>query len=421
MAGINKLSATQLKAFPDGSYADGGNLYFRVRGKSRSWVFRFKVPQKASWAKAGEIGKPVEMGLGAYPARSLADARGVAELARSDLANDRDPRDRFKVDEAEANLPTFKQYAVEYIAANQGGWRNPKHRQQWPNTLAEYAYPHIGKKRPGEITVGDVQKLLLPLWATKTETASRVRQRIETIIDYAYVIEGIDRRNPARWKGNLDKLLPNPRKIAKANGKLKSHAAPPWQEVPGIMAKLRAKADVVSAMAMRFSILTAARSTEVRAGTWDEIDLDNAVWTIPGDRTKNEESHSVPLCAEAIQILKAMAERKHPDTNRIFPGATGGLLSDVAINKSLHAAMPGITAHGIARSSFRDWVADATNFSDKIAEAALNHKNPNETEAAYLRTKFFDRRVELMRAWGEFLTGKDNVVEIGLAKVGLPS
>ncbi|WP_077145386.1 site-specific integrase [Sphingopyxis sp. KK2] len=421
MAGINKLSATQLRGFPDGSYADGGNLYFRVRGNSRSWVFRFKVPLKASWSKPGQAGKPVEMGLGAFPARSLADARGVAEIARSDLANDRDPRERFKPEDPEADMPTFKVYAAEYIEANKGGWRNPKHRQQWPNTLAEYAYPTIGEKRPGDIKVGDVQKLLLPVWATKTETASRVRQRIETIIDYAFVIEGIDRRNPARWKGNLDKLLPNPRKIAKANGRLKSHAAPPWQEVPAIMAKLRAKPEVVSALALRFSILTAARSTEVRAGVWDEVDLEKAVWTIPGDRTKNEESHAVPLCGEAVDILTFMADRKHPDTDRIFPGAEGGLLSDVAINKQLHAAMPGVTAHGTARSSFRDWVAEATNYSDKVAEAALNHKNPNETEAAYLRTKFFDRRVELMKVWGEFLNGKDNVVGIELAKTGTAS
>lgn len=420
MAGINKLSTTQLRGFPDGTYADGGNLYFRVRGKSRSWVFRFKVPQKASWSKAGDIGKPVEMGLGAFPARSLADARGVAEVARGDLANDRDPRERFKVEATESDALTFKGYAQEYISANEGGWRNPKHRQQWRNTIIgddAYAKP-LWNKRPGEISVGDLQKLLLPVWAEKTETASRVRQRIETIIDYAFVIEEIDRRNPARWKGNLDKLLPKPRKVAKAAGKLKPHAAPPWRDVPAIMDKLRAKPEVVSALAMRFSILTAARSTEVRAGAWAEVDLENAVWTVPGDRTKNEEPHSVPLSAEAVEILKVMAGKRAEGQDRIFPGAKGGLLSDVAINKVLHAAYPTITAHGIARSSFRDWVAEATSFPDKVAEAALNHTNPNETEAAYLRTKFFDRRIELMKAWHDFLKGKDNVVEIGLANTG---
>lgn len=414
MAGLHLLSDKKIAALPDGFHSDGGNLYLRVRGNGKSWVYRYKIPKGADW---GAAGKPVELGLGSYPARSLKDARGVAASLRGEVANGRNPA-LFLKPEAEAPKPTFAVYAKEYIDHHEGGWRNPKHRQQWRNTILgadSYAEPAIGKKRPGDITASDVQAMLLPLWATKTETATRVRQRVETILDYAFVKEGIDRRNPARWKGNLDKLLPNPRKVAKAAGKLKSHAAPPWQECPAIMAKLRAKPEVTSALALRFSILTAARSTEVRAMVWGEVDLDGGVWTVPGNRTKNEEAHAVPLNEEAAAILAYMADHKHPDTDRVFPGATGGLLSDVAINKVLHAAMPGITAHGIARSSFRDWVADATTFPDKIAEAALNHKNPNETEAAYLRTKFFSRRVELMKAWGEFLKGKNNVVDIGPA------
>ena len=416
MAGIHKLSTTQLRGFPDGTYADGGNLYFRVRGKSRSWVFRFKVPQKATWGKAGEAGKPIEMGLGAFPARSLADARGVAETARGDLANDRDPRHRFKVEEAEADQPTFKKYADDYIRDNEGGWRNPKHKQQWRNTIVgddAYAKP-LWNKRPGDIAVSDIHKLLSPLWATKTETATRLRQRVETVLDYAFVIEDIDRRNPARWKGNLDKLLPKPRKITK----VKNFAAPDWRLVPDIMGKLRDKPDVMSALALRFSILTAARSTEVRDSTWDEVDFEAATWTLASERTKNEEMHVVPLCEEALGILTDLKAKADPDQPRIFPGAKGGLLSDVAINKVLHAAMPGITAHGIARSSFRTWVSEATSFPGVVAEAALNHKQKNAVEAVYNRTTYFDKRIELMKSWGEFLKGEDNVVEIGLAKTG---
>lgn len=403
MAAFKLTQAKQVDKVGPGSYTVAPNLILRVKPTgARSWVFRYQ-----------SNGKIKELGLGAAgdKERGLAEARDISEKMRGAVRNGVDPITVLKP-KHDPTAMTFEVYAAEFIDANKEGWRNKKHRQQWPNTLRDYVYPSIGKKRPGEIVVGDIQKLLLPLWAGKTETANRVRQRIETIIDYAFVIEGIDRRNPARWKGNLDKLLPNPRKVAKSAGKLKPHPAPPWQEVPAIMTKLRAKPTIVSALALRFSILTFARSTEVRAGVWSEVDMEKEVWTIPGDRTKNEEAHSVPLNSEAIEILKYMLNHKHPRTDRIFPGANGGLLSDVAINKTLHATMPGITAHGIARSSSRDWVADATGFSDKIAEAALNHKNPNETEAAYLRTKFFDKRVELMDSWGEFLLGRENVVTI---------
>jgi integrase len=414
MAALNKLTVRLIDGLPEGFHADGGNLYLRVRGNGKSWVFRYKIPKGANW---GVAGKAVELGLGAYPARKLADAREVARDLRSEVVNGRDPAKFLKPDDGEASK-TFKQYAEAYIAEVEGTWKNLKHRQQWRNTLKDYVYPHIGGKLPASITKNDIYSLLLPLWeAGKIETCMRVRMRIETVLNYAFHDLDIDRSNPARWQGNLKISFKNvsPRTKAKSVGKLKSHAAPDWREVPAIMAKLRDKPDVVSALALRFSILTATRSMEVRAGTWDEVDMENAVWHIPGDRTKNEEAHSVPLCEEALAILAAMAERNQPDTNRLFPGSRGGLLSDVAVNKVLHAAMPGITAHGIARSSFRDWVADATSFPDKVAEAALNHKNPNETEASYLRTKFFSRRVELMKAWGDFLKGKDNVVKLDAA------
>lgn len=319
---------------------------------------------------------------------------------RRDVEHGRDPIERVRPPVAK----TFERYALAYINEFESGWKNPKHRQQWRNTLEAYAYPSIGGMPVSDITADDVHKLLLPLWATKTETATRVRMRIEAVLDYSFTKEGIDRRNPARWKGNLKTLLPNPRRVAKANGKLKSHAAPPWRDVPAIMGSLRTKPDVTSALLLRFSILTAARSMEVRGATWDEVEGD--VWTVPEHRSKNGELHRVPLNSEAREILAIQAARQVEGSNLIFPNPSGKILSDIAINKVLHAASPGITAHGIARSSFRDWIADATSFPDKIAEAALNHSNPNETEAAYLRTKFFDRRIELMQVWGDFCRGQ---------------
>lgn len=384
-----------------GVYTVEPNLILRVSNSgSKAWVFRYS-----------KTGKIKQIGLGSYPAtRSLKAARDLADEMRADIAHGRDPVERIRPPVAK----TFKHYALAYITEFESGWRNPKHRQQWRNTLEAYAYPSIGDKPVSDITADDIHKLLLPLWAVKTETATRVRMRIEAVLDYAFTKEGIDRRNPARWKGNLKALLPNPRKVAKANGKLKSHAAPPWRDVPAIMTSLRAKPNVTSAVLLRFSILTAARSMEVRGATWAEMEGD--VWTIPAQRTKNGELHRVPLTTEALDILAIQAERKFEGSNLIFPNPSGSPLSDIAINKVLHAAYPGITAHGIARSSFRDWVADATRFPDKIAEAALNHTNPNATEASYLRTKFLSRRVELMKAWGDFCRGQDNVVELAASK-----
>ena len=396
MAAFKAVTDKSVASAKPGVYTIEPNLILRVSNSgSRSWVFR--------WQSGGKIR---QLGLGGYPTRSLKSARELAEELREDVANGRDPVERVKPSPAK----TFKHYALAYIGEFESGWRNPKHRQQWRNTLVDYVYPHIGERTVSEISSAHIHNLLLPMWAIKTETATRVRMRIEAVLDYGFTKEGIDRRNPARWKGNLDKLLPNPRKTAKAAGKRKSHPAPPHADVPAIMAKLRAKPSIVSALALRFQILCAARSTEVRAMTWDEVDLEGRVWRLPGSRAKNGEAHNVPLNDEAAEILAYMTEHKFPDCERVFPGAKGGLLSDVSINKQLHAAYVGITAHGIARSSFRDWVAEKTGFSDKVAEAALNHVNPNATEAAYLRTKFLDERVKLMTAWGEYVASNGNVV-----------
>lgn len=200
----------------------------RRRGDGINFVFRFKVRLTATWADESSKGKPVEIGLGSYPARPLKDAREIAARLRAEIEADRNPALILKP-VAAPEAKTFSDYAAELIESKKSGWRNGKHHNQWPATLTAYAYPFIGKKRPGAITVSDVQAILTPLWATKTETATRVRQRVEAVIDYAFVVEGIDRRNPARWKGNLDKIFPAPRKVA---GKVKHHAAPPWLKCP---------------------------------------------------------------------------------------------------------------------------------------------------------------------------------------------
>ncbi len=386
--------------------SDGGNLYLRLRGESQSWLFRFKVPQAAAWANAELRGKPIEIGLKAYPARSLSDARRVAEELRSDLANDIDPRERFRVGDDDGE--TFQKWAKAYIGKEEGGWRNPKHRQQWRNTLRDYVYSELGKRPVADITRNHVKAALQPLWDDeKFETFSRVRMRIETVLDYAFYELDIDRANPARWKGNLQNSFG---KLGKRQ-KVKSHAAAPWREVPAIMAKLRAKPEVVSALAMRFSILTAARSGEVRGLEWREIDEAERVWRLPEARSKNGKEHHVPLNAEAIEILENM-KALGLEGKRVFAGPTGGMISDVAVSKQLKAAYPGITAHGTARSSFRDWVADATNYPGEVAEAALNHTNPNAIEAAYLRTTYFEKRKMMMDDWGNFLAGINNVVSM---------
>ena len=424
MAGQNLLTDTGIKTLTlkgNGFHSDGGNLYLRIRGSGRSWVFRFKIPKLAMWADPDARGKPIEIGLGSYPALGIAAARKKVAPYREALAMGDDPRKLHRL--TDENLKTFKHYAVEYIAKAESGWRNPKHRQQWRNTLRDYVYPTLGEKLAANIKRDDIEAALRPMWeAGKFETFSRVRMRIETILNYAYHDLDIDRRNPARWQGNLKISFGDisPKRKAKLAGKLKSHAAPDWRTCPAIMANLRAKPEVTSALALRFSILTAARSMEVRAMVWDELDLDAAIWRLASDRAKNEEAHAVPLNEEALEVLK-LAKAKSGTSERVFSGPNGKILSDVAVTKQLDAAIgykhePGgnrpATAHGIARSSFRDWIAEATNFPEKVAEAALNHKNPNETEASYLRTKFFNRRIELMKAWGDFLAGKDNVVEL---------
>lgn len=398
---IGLLAARQVDTLGAGFHSDGGNLYLRVKTTgARSWVFRYKAGGK------GKIeGKVRELGIGSKDDRSLAQARELAGKMRTALADGKDPAEL--LNRRDAAAMTFTHYAKELIEAKRSGWRNAKHAGQWASTLEQYTYPTIGGKLPAEITLADVKAILLPMWATKTETATRLRQRIEAVLDYAAVHEKAHGRyNPARWKANLDMILPAAKKVTKRV----HHAAAPYADVPAIMSALRDK-DFLSAYCLRFTILTAARSGEARGALWSEIDLAAKTWTIPADRMKAGVLQRVPLCDEVMLILTKMQEWRLDDAERVFSGERGGLLSDVAVNKTLHYIAPDVTVHGF-RSSFRMWGAETTSYPSAVLEAALAHVNPNEVEASYQRSDLFEKRRELMQAWGNFCGSKGNVVQL---------
>ena len=392
---IGKLAARQVDTLKTGFHSDGGNLYLRVKDTgARSWVFRYKI--------AGSVS---ELGIGSKNAVSLAQARELAGKMRTALANGENPA--ALLNRRDTKAMTFSVYAAELIEAKRPSWRNAKHAAQWTATLETYAYPSIGGKLPAEITLADVKAILLPMWATKTETATRLRQRIEAVLDYAAVHEKAHGRyNPARWKANLDMVLPAANKVSKRV----PHAAADYADVPGILSALRDK-DFLSAYCLRFTILTAARSGEARGALWNEIDFAAKTWTIPAARMKAGVLQRVPLCDEAMQVLTKMREWRMGDSERVFMGERGGLLSDVAINKTLHSIAPDVTVHGF-RSSFRMWGAETTAYPSAVLEAALAHVNTNEVEASYQRSDLFDRRRELMQAWGNYCGSKGNIIQI---------
>ena len=314
---IDRLTDRTIKAKKaKGYYADGNGLYLQVsKLGAKSWIFRFK-----------RDGKARDMGLGGYPAVSLADARQKAQEARQHRDADKDPiaiRAAVAAEKrrAEARGITFKECAEQYIETNEAGWRNAKHRQQWVNSLATYAYPIIGDVSVADVDTDLVMKVLRPIWATKTETASRVRGRIESVLSAAEAMDLRSGKNPALWRGHLKTLLPKPSKVRKPV----HHPALRYQDLPALMARLRAKKSI-SALALEFTILTATRTGEAIGATFDEIDLAAKVWTIPAERMKAEREHKVPLCNRAVAIVKELAAAKLNDF--VFPGIKRG---DVAV------------------------------------------------------------------------------------------
>jgi integrase len=357
-----------------------------------------------------------EMGLGGAGAVSLARARELASECRSDLADGIDPKHkRDKAREVAKGVPTFGECADDYIELKEGGWRNAKHRQQWRSTLRDYA-GKLRAKPVDSITTEDVLLALKPIWQAKPETASRVRGRIESILDAArvngHIAEGT--ANPARWRGHLDKLLPKRKRLTRGH-----HPAMPYVDVPAFVDQLRGRA-ATAALALEFIIMTAARSGEALGARWSEVDLDAKIWIVPAGRMKGGREHRVPLSGRANEIVETLAKSKRGEF--IFPGNKPNRpLSNMATDMLLRRMKAGdVTTHGF-RSSFRDWAGELTSFPREVAEAALAHAVGDETERAYRRADALAKRRKLMDAWMQYLSkprsaANTNVVTLATAK-----
>lgn len=388
---LNRLKAKQAETLGAGRHADGGGLYLDrdEQGRSR-WLFM--------WSRNG---KRREMGLG--PAGrdgvSLAAARERATAAREHVRNGRDPiEERKAAAAAPARSWTFGDVADELLTALSPQWRNDKHRAQWTMTLKTYAAP-LRSLPVDKVSTADVLRVLQPFWQAKPETASRLRGRIERVLDAAKARGLRNGENPARWRGHLDHLLPRRQKLSRGH-----HRAMPYAELPAFMVKLRER-EAVAALALEFLILTAARSGEVLGAKWPEFDIDGAVWTVPAARMKSGREHRVPLPARAVAILKEimpLSVAGDPSRQCVFPGLGGGPLSNMALAMLLRRMDVSETVHGF-RSSFRDWAGEVSTFPREVAEAALAHVVGDSTERAYWRGDALQKRRKLMEAWAGFV------------------
>lgn len=394
------LSATEVKSLlkKPGRFCDGEGLWlFVASAKSASWIFRYSKHKRQR-----------DMGLGSARDVPLADARQLAAKARSVLALGGDPMQAKKDDAAKALLiasrrVTFKDAADVYIAAHEASWANPKHRQQWRNTLATYVHPSIGSLPVQDVDTAAVLKVLEPIWPTKRETARRVRSRVEMILDASKTRGERDGENPARWHGHLKNLLAGKsRKNKKSN-----HPSLPWEELPAFMAKLRMQAGIAP-LALQFTILTVARTNEVISGQRTELNISRSVWTVPGLRMKSGRDHRVPLPAAAIDVLTKVQTK---DGAIFRANQVSAPLSNAAMSAVLNRmGFSHVTVHGM-RTTFRTWVQDTMPEYEQAAEAALAHKLGDETEQAYARSDLFERRRTLMEAWAAFCLSH-NVVEL---------
>lgn len=420
----SELSAVEVRNLehPGGKHsamvAVGGvnGLYLQLTpGGGRSWILRILVGTKRR-----------DIGLGSFPTVTLAQAREKARETRGKIERGVDPVEERKAAKASLVVAqsrglTFEKATEHYLAAKLDAFKNAKHRQQWQNTLAQYASPVLGNMLVQDIAVQDVLRVLQPLWADKTETASRLRGRIESVLSWATVAGHRIGDNPARWAGNLKELLPAPAKVAKES----NQPALTLEEASRWFAALRGR-DGTGARALEFLTLTAARSQEVRGADWSEIDLDAGLWIIPAARMKMGREHRVPLTADAIALLKALP--KMDANSLVFPAARGGQLSDMTVSAVMRRmneadqaeGKPGFldrvskrpaVPHGL-RSTFRDWVAERTNYPGEMAEAALAHRISNAVEAAYRRGDMIEKRRRMMGEWGAFLAHERNEAKI---------
>jgi integrase len=403
---INRLTVAGVTAKnKPGLYADGLGLYLQVSsGGAKSWIFRYML-----------AGRPRKMGLGSVHTVSLKLAREKAGEQRLKLLDATDPIEQRKAERMEklaasATMLTFKQAAEAYIKAHRSGWSNIKHAAQWTATLETYVYPMFGDLAVSRVDVGLVLKALEPIWTTKPETATRVRGRIESILDWATARGYRQGDNPARWRGHLDKLLPARSKVAK----VQHHAALPYGEIGGFVATVRAM-EGVSPKALEFAILTATRTGETVGARWSEIDTDNALWTIPADRMKAKKEHRVPLSERALEILASLPREKGSD--HVFIGdKPGKSLSNMSLLMTLRRMKrDDLTTHGF-RSTFRDWAAEQTAYPNELLEMALAHTVSDKTEAAYRRGDMFEKRRRLMEDWAGYCAttkrGVSNVTPI---------
>jgi integrase len=399
-------------------FAVGGvkGLYLQITpGHGRSWILRVTVGEKRR-----------DIGLGSFPTVTLAQARDKAREAHDKIERGMDPVEERKAAKAALVAAagrgiTFEVAAERYLSAKLGSFKNAKHRQQWQNTILQYAVPVLGKMMVQDIGVQDVLRVLQPLWTEKTETASRLRGRIEAVLSWATVAGHRTGDNPARWAGNLKELLPAPSKVAIVGNQpaLTVDDAPRWFRA------LRGR-EGFGARALELLALTACRSQEVRGAAWDEIDLNTALWVIPGARMKMGKEHRVPLTAEAVALLRALP--RIDGNPLVFPAARGGQLSDMTLSaamKRMHEAdveaggagfvdrtskRPAVP-HGL-RSSFRDWVAERTHYPGDMAEVALAHRISNAVEASYRRGDMVEKRRKMMSDWADFLTGKERAAKV---------
>ncbi|MGJ7486892.1 tyrosine-type recombinase/integrase [Variovorax sp. LT2P21] len=399
---LGALQVSRLKM--PGRHAVGGvaglHLWIKATG-AKSWILRVLV---------GPVRK--DIGLGGFPDVTLAGARDAARRARDQIVQGIDPVEQRKQARAllmaeNATAKTFSQCAEAFIDAKGDEWDNPKHRQQWINTLKTYADPHIGELLVRDITLAHILEVLQPIWKTKTETATRVRGRIEAVLDWATVRGYRQGDNPARWKGHLEQLLPKPSKVSK----VEHHAAVALDDMAAFWTQLKV-ANGNGARALELAILTAARSGEVRGARWPEFDLDAKLWTVPPERMKGKREHRVPLAKQAIALLKATP--RVDGTDVVFPGVKGQPLSDMSLLKVMRSMGMEQVPHGF-RSTFRDWAAERTNFPRDLAEMALAHVIESKVEAAYRRGDMFAKRLQMMQAWADFIetpVKKGNVVQM---------
>jgi len=400
---IDKLSAgavtALLKAGKPGSFGDGAGLYLVVTGAGAgSWAFRYSTGprghQKSHW-----------MGLGAANTFGLKEARERARRCRQQVQDGIDPlAQRREAKATSGSGLTFQAVAELYITAHEPAWRSKVHAQQWRQSLKDHVFPELGALPVAAIGTGDVMKALEPLWPKKPETASRARQRIESILDYAKARGWRSGDNPARWRGHLSNLLAAPGKVRP----IEHHPAMPWHDVPAFLSGLGGRQGT-AAKALAFLILTAARSGEARGAVWSELDLVKGVWTVPASRMKAAREHRVPLSESALDLLRSVRPEELEPRALVFPGAKADkALSDVAVAKLVPG---GATIHGF-RSSFRTWAGETTNFPREVVEQALAHRIGDAVEQAYARGDLFARRRHLMDAWAKFCSGQAPVGDV---------